>query len=102
MPGAALPFNERVDCSGGHHLWLGAKQADGTGQVRIGGKLVTAPRAAWELAHGPLPPGARVRGCPDEPACVRLDHLSLDGASALRPTVETDFYPAQWMRRSVP
>lgn len=32
----------------------------------------------WELAHGPLPDGARVLACPDERACVRLDHLRLD------------------------
>ena len=35
---------------------------------------------AWELAHGPLPPKARVLTCPDNPACVRLDHLRLGGA----------------------
>lgn len=78
MPKRAQPFDERVERSGEHHLWLGAKKADGTGQLRIGGKLVTAPRAAWELAHGQLPPNVRVRGCPDEPACVRLEHLAVD------------------------
>jgi hypothetical protein len=77
MPRAAQTFEEPVDRSGEHHLWLGAKKADGTGQVRIGGKLTTAPRAAWEWAHGPLPPYMRVRGCPSEPACVRVEHLSL-------------------------
>ena len=50
----------------------------GGGQVRVDGKLLTAARAAWELEHGPLPNGARVLSCVDEPACVRLDHLRLD------------------------
>ena len=72
-------FEAKVDRSGHHHLWTGAPKADGTGQVRVGGKLMTAARVAWELAHGPLPPGARVNRCPGEPACVRPDHLSLGG-----------------------
>ena len=77
MPPPAQSFEDRIDRTGPHHLWLGAKKADGTGQVRINGKLVTAPRAAWERTHGAVPPGMVVRGCRDEPACVRLDHLQL-------------------------
>lgn len=53
--------------------------------MRVGGKLTTAARVAWELAHGPLPAGARVNRCPGEPACVRLDHLSLRGGVAPAP-----------------
>jgi len=66
-----------VDRSGEHHLWLGAKNRHGAGRVRIDGKESSAHRAAWEFANGPLPPEARVEGCPDEAACVRLDHLRL-------------------------
>jgi len=45
--------------------------------VRINGQLRKVQRAAWEFAHGPLPPGVRVNSCAGERACVRLDHLSL-------------------------
>lgn len=40
---------------------------------------------AWELANGPVPAGARVLACDDEPVCVRLDHLRLVGAPAPEP-----------------
>ena len=45
--------------------------------LKWGGKLTTAPRVAWEIAHGPLPPSARVQRCPDDPLCVLVEHLSL-------------------------
>ncbi len=54
--------------------------ADGSGKLKVGGKAVSARRIAWELAHGPVPSGAVVRSCPDETACVRVDHLTLRGA----------------------
>jgi hypothetical protein len=72
-------FDAKVDRSGRHHLWTGAHDADGIGQIRVNGRLTTARRVAWELAHGPLPPRTRLSGCPDEPGCVRVEHLSLAG-----------------------
>lgn len=63
---------------GSHALWTGARDARGTGLVRIDGSLRTVQRAAWEFAHGPLPPRARVLACREERACVRLDHLRVD------------------------
>lgn len=71
-------FDAKVDRSGPHHLWLGARSAQGVGQVRVDGKLITAPRAAWTLAYGDPPSGSKVLACPDEPACVRPEHLRLD------------------------
>ena len=71
-------FEARVDRSGVHHIWLGARSPGGGGQVRVDGKLLTAARAAWEIENGPVPDGVRVRSCADEPACVRVDHLRLD------------------------
>src|SRR5204863_5238322 len=59
-------------------VWSGARDARGTGLVRIGGSLRTVQRAAWEFAYGPVPPGARVLACPEERACVLLGHLRLD------------------------
>ncbi|HEX9969573.1 MAG TPA: HNH endonuclease [Acidimicrobiales bacterium] len=41
------------------------------------GRLRTVQRAAWEFAQGPLASGERVLACPDEKACVRIDHLRL-------------------------
>ena len=71
-------FEAKVDRSGEHHLWTGAKTAAGFGQVRIAGRLRTTAQVAWELANGPIPPGARVVGCPHDPACVHIEHLGLD------------------------
>ncbi len=78
MPLDRARFEARVDRSGHHHIWLGAKSPGGGGQVRVDGKLLTAARAAWEIENGPVPDGVRVLSCPDEPACVRVDHLRLD------------------------
>ena len=62
-------------------MWLGARTSGGSGQLRVDGKLINACRAAWELENGPVPNGAKVRSCVDEPACVRLEHLRLDSAA---------------------
>ena len=78
MPLDRARFDARVDRSGPHHIWLGARSLGGGGQVRVDGKLLTAARAAWEIENGPVPDGVRVLSCADEPACVRVDHLRLD------------------------
>lgn len=82
MPPLEARFDAKVDRSGKHHLWMGAHDADGIGQIRVDGKLTTARRVAWELAHGPLPLNSRLSGCPDEPRCVRVAHLSLSGRAS--------------------
>ena len=78
MPLDRARFEARVDRSGFHHIWLGARSPGGGGQVRVDGKLLTAARAAWEIEHSSVPDGVRVLSCADEPACVRVDHLRLD------------------------
>ncbi len=78
MPLDRARFEARVDRSGVHHIWLGARSPGGGGQVRVDGKLLTAARAAWEIENGSVPDGVRVLSCADEPACVRVDHLRLD------------------------
>ena len=40
-------------------------------------QLIPAHRAAWELRHGPVPPGFVVMHTCDEPRCVRVSHLQL-------------------------
>jgi integrase len=71
-----------VDRSGDHHLWLGSRTPRGHGQLRVDGRLRTAAQVAWELERGEAPSGRRVRGCPDEPSCVRIEHLSLAGKTS--------------------
>jgi len=86
MASLAERFETQVDRSGEHHLWLGAVNPErGTGRLKVDGRQVTAHRLAWELAHGPLPPGTRVLACAEEPACVRLVHLRIEGAPAPAP-----------------
>jgi hypothetical protein len=52
-------FEAKVDRSGDHHLWTGSKKADGTGKLKVEGRVVTAHRVAWELANGPPTGGTR-------------------------------------------
>ncbi|HVM02282.1 MAG TPA: HNH endonuclease, partial [Acidimicrobiales bacterium] len=80
MEDPARRFERHVDRTGEHHLWTGARDAArGTGRLKVEGRHVTAHRHAWELAHGPLPASAKVFACPEEPACVRVDHLRVEG-----------------------
>jgi hypothetical protein len=79
MEDLARRFERHVDRTGEHHLWVGARDAArGTGRLKVEGRHVTAHRHAWELANGALPPSARVLACPEEPACVRVDHLRIE------------------------
>lgn len=66
-------------------MWTGALDASGTGLVRIDGKLRTVQRAAWEFAHGLLPPHRRVQACPADKRCVLVEHLRLLGSDGKVP-----------------
>ena len=70
-----------------HHVWLGGINPErGTGRINVNKVELTAHRVAWELENGPLPPDSRVLACPTTPACVRLDHLRLEGAREASPS----------------
>ncbi len=79
-------FESKVDSSGEHHVWTGLRDPGrGTGRAKYRGKDITAVRLAWTLYVGDVPRGAKVQGCPDEPACVRVEHLSLVGDGVRKP-----------------
>lgn len=71
-------FESKIDRSGDHHIWTGSSTKEGVGQIRIDGTLRTAAQVSWELEHGDLPAGARIRSCSDEKLCIRVDHLRLE------------------------
>lgn len=59
-------------------LWTGAHGGSHAAYGVFGPTHATqvyAHRYSWELAYGPLPPGALVLHRCDTPACVRPDHL---------------------------
>lgn len=83
MPYPRVPLEERfwskVRKGRGCWEWQAAK-AHGYGVIGKGGKgngYVLAHRAAWVLAHGPIPRGLLVCHRCDNPSCVRLSHLFL-------------------------
>lgn len=58
-------------------VWMGSLLNTGYGQLRIGGKQLTAHRVSWTIHHGPIPEGMCVLHRCDHPPCVRPDHLFL-------------------------
>ena len=83
-----IPLAERferfVDKStdpSGCWLWTGTVIAtSGYGQIWSGGgdgKMISAHRAAWELAYGPIPDGLCVCHICDRKICVNHSHLFL-------------------------
>src|ERR1700677_3120984 len=82
----ATRFERLVDRAGDHHLWLGSvNPSRGTGRIKVGSVSMTAHRVAWELVNGTLSPSQRVVACTANPACVRIEHLSLEGVHVSPP-----------------
>jgi hypothetical protein len=77
MASLADRFNALVDRSDTHNLWRGATDQHGIPQIRVDGRLTTARRVAWELHRGTLAHDSRVYGCPADPRCVRVEHLTI-------------------------
>jgi HNH endonuclease len=84
-PARRLPLAERfwrhVHKTPTCWLWTGVRNTSGAGvlAVRTDAGLVrlAAPRVAWELHVGPIPPGHRLWHRCGRAACVRPDHLYL-------------------------
>jgi hypothetical protein len=55
-------------------LWTGAKNPDGYGNFRVGGKVVKAHRIAWKIQTGEWPDAHTLHRC-DQPSCIRFEHL---------------------------
>lgn len=59
-------------------LWIGAKDRNGYGVVRIGGKNYSAHRLSWEWANNQkIPDGMVLIHLCDEPSCVKPSHLTI-------------------------
>ena len=58
-------------------LWCGAVDGAGYGLVKVDGKCKRSHRAAYELAHGPIPEEMHVCHKCDVPSCINVDHLFL-------------------------
>ena len=77
------PIAERLEAysipepNTGCRLWLMGVFPDGYGFMWANGGTRRVNRLAWELVHGPIPPGLLVCHKCDQPLCIESTHLFL-------------------------
>lgn len=54
--------------------WTGRRNRGGYGQIRVGKRLISAHRVAWELANGEVPDGLGVLHRCDVRNCINTEH----------------------------
>jgi len=78
---ASIPVDVRIGRKtvelDGCLVWTGATTEYGYGEMTVRGKRIGVHRAAYELAHGPIPPGQMVLHRCDNPPCCNVAHLFL-------------------------
>ncbi len=70
---AHVKIDKLTDC----HLWVGHRDANGYGHMRVGPDYRSTHRLAWEVANGPIPEGMIVMHTCDNPPCCNPEHLKL-------------------------
>lgn len=69
-------FWAKVDRSGDCWLWTASQKGQGYGSFGIAsGTMRRAHRVAWEMEHGPIPPGGHILHSCGNRLCVRVEHL---------------------------
>ena len=55
--------------------WIGLRDKDGYGIMKVNGRMVRVHRFAWERVNGPVPPGMLICHHCDNPPCCNPSHL---------------------------
>lgn len=58
-------------------IWVGTKNQDGYGRVRVDDRLLSAHRVAYALSHGPVPDDMEVDHACFNRDCIEPSHLRL-------------------------
>ncbi len=66
-----VSVNELTAC----HDWMGTRQSNGYGMIRLSGVAEYAHRVAWKLAGREIPQGKYVLHICDNRRCVNVDHM---------------------------
>jgi hypothetical protein len=70
-------FWKRVKQGDGCWLWLGSRDKNGYGRMRLNGRPELVTHIAWQLTYGALPKGQVILHVCDNPPCVNPDHLRI-------------------------